>query len=222
MAGTRAFFFRHGHARGGGLRHGAKEPAGKKTARLGRRPPGRPAMGCTDMLGGRRATTGLEEGTARGPPARRESGRGPSLVGAARAAEPRGDPPAALAQGAEVPGRSFMPCFLETTTFSGAPSTILPSSSSLHFCSGRSWETRSSRKNIQGLAVDRGARSRGSFGVLRLVFPGKKRKKSYCPSQSSRTTCAQLPGSVTGLPSRGAELSARTSQTDPQHEGLSI
>ncbi|CAK0874124.1 unnamed protein product [Prorocentrum cordatum] len=151
MAGTRAFFFRHGHARGGGLRHGAKEPAGKKTARLGRRPPGRPAMGCTDMLGGRRATTGLEEGTAtcsssehtgvgmgfplvsRGPPARRESGRGPSLVGAARAAEPRGDPPAALAQGAEVPGRSFMPCFLETTTFSGAPSTILPSSSSLHF-----------------------------------------------------------------------------------------
>ncbi|CAK0874123.1 unnamed protein product [Prorocentrum cordatum] len=70
---------------------------------------------------------------SRGPPARRESGRGPSLVGAARAAEPRGDPPAALAQGAEVPGRSFMPCFLETTTFSGAPSTILPSSSSLHF-----------------------------------------------------------------------------------------
>ncbi|CAK0874118.1 unnamed protein product [Prorocentrum cordatum] len=65
--------------------------------------------------------------------ASRESGRGPSLVGAARAAEPRGDPPAALAQGAEVPGRSFMPCFLETTTFSGAPSTILPSSSSLHF-----------------------------------------------------------------------------------------
>ncbi|CAK0874119.1 unnamed protein product [Prorocentrum cordatum] len=62
-----------------------------------------------------------------------KSGRGPSLVGAARAAEPRGDPPAALAQGAEVPGRSFMPCFLETTTFSGAPSTILPSSSSLHF-----------------------------------------------------------------------------------------
>ncbi|CAK0874122.1 unnamed protein product [Prorocentrum cordatum] len=135
MAGTRAFFFRHGHARGGGLRHGAKEPAGKKTARLGRRPPGRPAMGCTDTCSSSEHT-GVGMGfplVSRGPPARRESGRGPSLVGAARAAEPRGDPPAALAQGAEVPGRSFMPCFLETTTFSGAPSTILPSSSSLHF-----------------------------------------------------------------------------------------
>ncbi|CAK0874126.1 unnamed protein product [Prorocentrum cordatum] len=144
MAGTRAFFFRHGHARGGGLRHGAKEPAGKKTARLGRRPPGRPAMGCTYVGGtpshdwARRRNSATRVGmgfplVSRGPPARRESGRGPSLVGAARAAEPRGDPPAALAQGAEVPGRSFMPCFLETTTFSGAPSTILPSSSSLHF-----------------------------------------------------------------------------------------
>ncbi|CAK0874121.1 unnamed protein product [Prorocentrum cordatum] len=115
---------------------GTHEEAASGTARRSPRGKRRPAWVAARLDGqpwdAQRVGMGFPL-VSRGPPARRESGRGPSLVGAARAAEPRGDPPAALAQGAEVPGRSFMPCFLETTTFSGAPSTILPSSSSLHF-----------------------------------------------------------------------------------------